>query len=229
MPVSCAISVTPTPARYARGIRPAIRLVAALGAHRSSARATWTKDDWDVFRANGWKTACKRAGLTPIPRPYDLRHSFASLLLAEGRTVHYVAAQLGHSPALTLSTYGHLIAEYADAGPIDAEAEIANARVGDDATPPATLAGVLWGRTVYFMTTKERLHQVVDAMSEQEAADALDYLASHGRDPLARRLDATPLDDEPLTDEERESLRDAREDAKAGRLVSMDDLRRELG
>jgi len=46
------------------------------------------------------------------------------------RTVHYVAAQLGHSPALTLSTYGHLIAEYADAGQIDAEQEIATARAG---------------------------------------------------------------------------------------------------
>ena len=43
--------------------------------------------------------------------------------------MHYVAAQLGHSPALTLSTYGHLIAEYADAGAIDAEREIAQARV----------------------------------------------------------------------------------------------------
>jgi integrase len=89
----------------------------------------WTKEEWDVFRARGWKTACKHSGLDPVPRPYDLRHSFASLLLAEGRTVHYVAAQLGHSPVLTLSTYGHLIAEYADdAGPIDAEQEIAKAR-----------------------------------------------------------------------------------------------------
>lgn len=90
----------------------------------------WTKDGWDVFRRRGWSTACRRAGLDPAPRPYDLRHSFASLLLAEGRMVHYVAAQLGHSPALTLSTYGHLIAEYADAGPIDAEQEIATARAG---------------------------------------------------------------------------------------------------
>jgi integrase len=90
----------------------------------------WTKDDWDVFRRRGWGTACRRAGIDVVPRPYDLRHSFASLLLAEGRTVHYVAAQLGHSPALTLSTYGHLIAEYADAGPIDAEQEIAKARSG---------------------------------------------------------------------------------------------------
>jgi integrase len=90
--------------------------------------AAWTKDDWDVFRANSWKTACKHAQLVPAPRPYDLRHSFASLLLAEGRTVHYVAAQLGHSPALTLSTYGHLLAEYADTRQLDAEREIEEAR-----------------------------------------------------------------------------------------------------
>ena len=97
----------------------------------------WTKEEWDVFRARGWRTACKRAGLDPAPRPYDLRHSFASLLLAEGRTVHYVAAQLGHSPALTLSTYGHLIAEYADAGAIDAEREIAVARADRPAVKSA--------------------------------------------------------------------------------------------
>ena len=34
-------------------------------------------------------------------RPYDLRHTFASLLLAEGRTLHYVAAQIGDSVAQT--------------------------------------------------------------------------------------------------------------------------------
>jgi integrase len=69
--------------------------------------------------------------------------SFASLLLAEGRTVHYVAAQLGHSPALTLSTYGHLIAEYADAGPINVEQKIAEARAdGQAATGEIRLEAV---------------------------------------------------------------------------------------
>lgn len=57
-----------------------------------------------------------------------LRHSFASLLLAEGKSVHYVARQLGHSPALTLNTYGHLFAEYEDAVCIDAVQEIVAAR-----------------------------------------------------------------------------------------------------
>ena len=41
------------------------------------------------------------------------------------------------------------------------------------------------GDTVYGMTTKDRLHQVVDGLSEQEAADALDYFVSRSRDPLA--------------------------------------------
>ena len=61
-------------------------------------------------------------------RPYDLRHSFASLLLAEGRTVHYVAKQLGHSALMTLNTYGHVIDELDEAPRIDAEAEIRAAR-----------------------------------------------------------------------------------------------------
>ncbi len=88
----------------------------------------WTKTDWQVWRAKRWDKACRRARMPRSPRPYDLRHSFASLLLAEGRSVHYVARQLGHSPALTLSTYGHLFAEYEHAERIDAEAEIGAAR-----------------------------------------------------------------------------------------------------
>lgn len=90
--------------------------------------AAWTKTDWQVWRARRWDKACKLAGMPASPRPYDLRHSFASLLLAEGRSVHYVARRLGHSPALTLSTYGHLFAEFEHADRIDAEKEIVKAR-----------------------------------------------------------------------------------------------------
>jgi integrase len=60
--------------------------------------------------------------------PYSCRHTFASLLLAEGRTVHYVAGQLGHGAEQTLRTYGHVIAEYEDRPRIDAEMEIRLAR-----------------------------------------------------------------------------------------------------
>jgi hypothetical protein len=48
------------------------------------------------------------------------------------------------------------------------------------------------------------------------------------RDPLARRLDAAPLDGEPLTAEDREALQEAREDFAAGRVVALEELRREL-
>jgi integrase len=89
---------------------------------------TWTKTDWQTWRTGRWDRACKLSAVSASPRAYDLRHSFASLLLAEGRSVHYVARRLGHSPALTLSTYGHLFAEYEHADRIDAAAEIARAR-----------------------------------------------------------------------------------------------------
>jgi integrase len=67
------------------------------------------------------------AGLA-YQRPYDCRHSFASLLLHEGRSVIYVARQLGHSAALTMRTYGHVIEELDDAPRITAEDAIRDAR-----------------------------------------------------------------------------------------------------
>ena len=51
----------------------------------------------------------QRAGLEHL-RPYDLRHSTASLLLDEGRSLAYVAELLGHSTvATTASTYVHSV------------------------------------------------------------------------------------------------------------------------
>lgn len=83
-----------------------------------------------MWRVDRWAPACRDAGLEELPRPYDLRHSFASMLLAEGRHPLYVARQLGYSLAVLLNTYAHLIDEYADAQSIDADAEIATARAG---------------------------------------------------------------------------------------------------
>jgi len=88
----------------------------------------WTKTDWQNWRSRVWAPACKKAALEPIPRPYDLRHSFASLLLAERRQPLYVAQQLGHTPAVLLSTYAHLLPELAEAERVEPEIEIARAR-----------------------------------------------------------------------------------------------------
>jgi hypothetical protein len=57
-----------------------------------------------------------------------MRHSFASLLLHEGRSVIYVARQLGHGAQLTLGRYGHVVDELEDMPRQDAEAAIFAAR-----------------------------------------------------------------------------------------------------
>jgi integrase len=64
-------------------------------------------------------------------RPYDRRHSFASLLLHEGQSVIYVARQLGHDARLTLTRYGHVIDELAHAPKLSAEDAILVARGAD--------------------------------------------------------------------------------------------------
>jgi integrase len=54
----------------------------------------WGKTTYDNWRKRAFDRACKAIGLCGA-RPYDLRHSFASLLLHEGRSVTSVARQLG--------------------------------------------------------------------------------------------------------------------------------------
>ncbi len=71
--------------------------------------------------------AATAAGV-PDASPYTLRHSFCSLLLHEGRSVIYVARQMGHDAKLTLGTYGHVIDELEDAPRIGAEDAIRAAR-----------------------------------------------------------------------------------------------------
>jgi integrase len=76
-----------------------------------------------------FRPAAEAIGLTNV-RPYDLRHSFCSLLLAEGRSVMEVASQAGHSPTMTLSTYGHVLDELQGGSTVTAEDEIRIARDG---------------------------------------------------------------------------------------------------
>jgi integrase len=87
----------------------------------------WTKTTYDNWRGRAFDRAVKANGVEHAT-PYALRHSFASLLLHEGRSVMYVARQLGHDARLTLSTYGHVIDELDDAPRIGAEDAIRAAR-----------------------------------------------------------------------------------------------------
>jgi integrase len=54
-----------------------------------------------------WNTARKLAGL-PEVRVHDLRHSFASLLINNGRSLYEVQKILGHTQVKTTQRYAHL-------------------------------------------------------------------------------------------------------------------------
>lgn len=95
----------------------------------------WDADDWRNWRRRVFSPAAKAAGLAKDTRPYDLRHSFVSLLLAEGRSPIDVARQAGHSPTMTLDTYGHVIDELESAKRVSAEEAIRRARDGVRESP----------------------------------------------------------------------------------------------
>src|SRR5207253_6303934 len=86
--------------------------------------------EWDVrnWRRRIWRPALEACELDPEMVPYDLRHSFASLLIHEGRDIAYVADQLGHSPAMTLATYTHVMRELQRHDRVGAEEQIRRAR-----------------------------------------------------------------------------------------------------
>ncbi len=70
----------------------------------------WTQAAYRSWRRRAFRRATQVAGLSHA-RPYDLRHSFASLRLHEGRSVIYVARELGHDARLTHTRYGHVMDE----------------------------------------------------------------------------------------------------------------------
>ena len=85
---------------------------------------TWQKDDLEkgiehLIHHNGqpvssiknaWKQTLQRAGITRRIRPYDLRHAFATELIAGGVDVGTVAKLMGHStPTMLLTHYQHVM------------------------------------------------------------------------------------------------------------------------
>jgi len=103
----------------------------------------WRDHTYRNWRRRVFQVAASEAGLgkitvtrTPEGRsrrylgivPYDLRHTYASLRLWEHASVPDLAAELGHSPSMTLDTYGHVILELRDSDRRDAAEEIRKAR-----------------------------------------------------------------------------------------------------
>ena len=65
-----------------------------------------------------WKRIRAATGM-PAVRYHDLRHHFASELLSSGLSVVAVARLLGDTPAVVLSTYGHVVALGRRSGALD--------------------------------------------------------------------------------------------------------------
>src|SRR5262249_28417150 len=64
-----------------------------------------------------WATAVERVGLPEGTRYHDLRHFYASSLIAAGLHPKVIQVRLGHSTiAETMNTYGHLFPDAEDAG-----------------------------------------------------------------------------------------------------------------
>lgn len=61
-----------------------------------------------------WRSAVERVGLRGL-RLHDLRHAYASALIAAGESVKVVQTRMGHASAVvTLDVYGHLFPDSDD-------------------------------------------------------------------------------------------------------------------
>lgn len=77
------------------------------------------------------------------------------------------------------------------------------------------------------MTAKEKLRQLVDELSEAEAAAEL-KLWSARRRGLVALVDSAPIDDEPFTEQDEAALAESYDELSAGgQTVSVDEFRRQ--
>jgi len=66
------------------------------------------------------------------------------------------------------------------------------------------------------VTARERLHQLVDELSDQEADDALRYIVRRREDPVIAAFSDAPEDDEPFTAADEDALTEVEADRTAG-------------
>lgn len=64
--------------------------------------------DMHNFRARQWRPAQVAAGIDPIRRPYDLRHTYATFALRAGISIFDLSRFMGASLAMIDKHYGHL-------------------------------------------------------------------------------------------------------------------------
>ena len=131
-----------------RAIDASTTLLAALREHRMASRFKDVDDlvfpsekgtplDGGNAVRRHFTPALRRAKL-PTMRFHDLRHSFTSLLIAQGEHPKYISEQLGHaSVQITLDRYGHLLPQSYDHGGDRLEAALFGAP-----NEPAVAAGL---------------------------------------------------------------------------------------
>ncbi len=77
------------------------------------------------------------------------------------------------------------------------------------------------------MTGKERLHRVVEEMTDEEAEAILRRIEALRSDPFVRFLDEAPTDDEPVAAEEEDAVAEVEADRAAGvPTIPFDEIKR---
>ena len=79
-------------------------------------------------------------------------------------------------------------------------------------------------------STRDELHALVDSLPDDGLAEARRLLtALVVSDPALRTALLAPIDDEPLTDEDREAIAAAEAGYRRGEWVTNEEMKRELG
>lgn len=88
----------------------------------------WRDHDYRNWRRRHFRPAAIAAGAPADSIPYDLRHSFVSLLLHEGVPLAQIAREAGHSVQTCASTYAQVMDELDPTERVPAETAIRRAR-----------------------------------------------------------------------------------------------------
>jgi hypothetical protein len=84
--------------------------------------------------------------------------------------------------------------------------------------------------TIQTVTPKERLHQLVDELSDDEAAATLRLIDRRHADPLLRAIADAPEDDEPFTDDDEAAIVEVEADKAAGiPAIAFEEVQRKYG
>jgi hypothetical protein len=76
------------------------------------------------------------------------------------------------------------------------------------------------------MTTREKAHELLDALPESEIEPVVEFLASRGEDPVLRLLEDASEEDEEISAEEQAAVAASRAELEAGApTMSVDEFR----